>query len=503
MLTTAVFVTLLLVISAIFGVSAATATTIEISDASASPGATATTTIVAKDVENLGNFGITVTFDPDVVNVMDVAGGPGVGSFYWERPTNDSVRLYTINIPPAIPSLTGDIPLATLTLEAVGTEGDTSPLNLEIGKFVDNESNPISATPVNGTFEIPAPPPVQVKINDASAIPGATTTTAVTAYDVENLGNFGITVTFDHNVVNVTDVAGGPGVGSFYWERPTNDSVRLYTINIPPAIPSLTGDIPLATLTLHAVGNAGDTSPLNPEIGKFVDNESNPITATPVSGTFTILTPPTLTSITVSPLTKTLYIGDTQLFTATAKDQNGNPMAGIIIAWTSSDTSVGTVSHTSATTDSNGKATTTFTAKAVGTTTITATNGTVSGTAEVTVRLAPTPTPTVYRRGGGGKALDSDDDGWSDSYEIRMGTDPNDPNSYPGAPVTTPTPAPMVTPTPSPTPVVTPTLPSVITPTPSPTPTATPTPTPPGFGAVFAIAGLLAVAYLVLRRKRE
>jgi len=36
---------------------------------------------------------------------------------------------------------------------------------------------------------------------------------------------------------------------------------------------------------------------------------------------------------------------------------------------------------------------------------------------------------------------------------------------------------------------------------PLPTPQPTPTPKPPGFEAVFAIAGLLAVAYLVLRRK--
>ena len=38
-------------------------------------------------------------------------------------------------------------------------------------------------------------------------------------------------------------------------------------------------------------------------------------------------------------------------------------------------------------------------------------------------------------------------------------------------------------------------------PTPAPTPTAEPTPEPPGFEAIFAIAGLLAVAYLVHRRK--
>jgi NitT/TauT family transport system substrate-binding protein len=57
----------------------------------------------------------------------------------------------------------------------------------------------------------------------------------------------------------------------------------------------------------------------------------------------------------------------------------------------------------------------------------------------------------------------------------------------------TPTPTPEVTPTitPSPTPVITPT----------PTPTPSPAPPTPGFTAVFAIAALLAVTYLVLRRR--
>ena len=56
------------------------------------------------------------------------------------------------------------------------------------------------------------------------------------------------------------------------------------------------------------------------------------------------------------------------------------------------------------------------------------------------------------------------------------------------------TPTPAATPKPTATSVATP----VVTATPVP---ATPTPKPPGFEAVFAIASLLAVAYLVLRRK--
>lgn len=65
------------------------------------------------------------------------------------------------------------------------------------------------------------------------------------------------------------------------------------------------------------------------------------------------------------------------------------------------------------------------------------------------------------------------------------------------------TPSPTVTPTPT----ATATVLATVAPSPAATPTATPTPTPksriPGFEATFAIAGLLAVAYLVLRRKKD
>jgi len=75
-------------------------------------------------------------------------------------------------------------------------------------------------------------------------------------------------------------------------------------------------------------------------------------------------------------------------------------------------------------------------------------------------------------------------------------------------------PGPVLTPTSTPSPTLpTPTSPTspTVAPTTAPptvapptaTPTATPTPEEPGFEAVFAIAGLLAVAYLVLRRKKR
>ena len=64
------------------------------------------------------------------------------------------------------------------------------------------------------------------------------------------------------------------------------------------------------------------------------------------------------------------------------------------------------------------------------------------------------------------------------------------------APEPTPTPEPTAEPTAAPTAIPT----AVPTAEPTATPTATPTP---GFEAVFAIAGMLAIAYLVLRKRRE
>ena len=103
---------------------------------------------------------------------------------------------------------------------------------------------------------------------------------------------------------------------------------------------------------------------------------------------YSTMEPPELHSIEVSPADVTLDIGGEQRFAGVAYDQYGSEMSDTVFTWTSSDETVGAIDCTGF-----------FTAIAAGETTITAENGAVTRTAVVTVTSpvstsTPTPTPT-------------------------------------------------------------------------------------------------------------
>jgi uncharacterized protein YjdB len=88
---------------------------------------------------------------------------------------------------------------------------------------------------------------------------------------------------------------------------------------------------------------------------------------------------PTVASVTVSPSGATLTApSGTQQMSATARDSNGNTMSGVSFTWTSSNSTVASVS-------SGGL----VTGKSAGTATITATASGVSNTASITVQAQP------------------------------------------------------------------------------------------------------------------
>ncbi|MFN2498550.1 MAG: lamin tail domain-containing protein, partial [Pyrinomonadaceae bacterium] len=83
---------------------------------------------------------------------------------------------------------------------------------------------------------------------------------------------------------------------------------------------------------------------------------------------------PVLTSVTISPLTATIGVGETQQYTAQAKDQFGQDMGGVTIIFASNNTTVATVDSVSAT-STTGSATATVTGRTSGSAQITATAG--------------------------------------------------------------------------------------------------------------------------------
>ncbi|MGH9917632.1 MAG: Ig-like domain-containing protein, partial [Nitrososphaerales archaeon] len=96
--------------------------------------------------------------------------------------------------------------------------------------------------------------------------------------------------------------------------------------------------------------------------------------------------PPTLVSIAVTPASQTLYVGQTQQYAATGTYSDGSMLnLTAQVTWSSSATGVATIA-------SGGLAS----AVAPGSTTITATDGTVSGSAALTVETPPyVPPPTL------------------------------------------------------------------------------------------------------------
>ena len=117
-----------------------------------------------------------------------------------------------------------------------------------------------------------------------------------------------------------------------------------------------------------------------------------------VKGTanLTVTAVPQLTTITVSPTSASVQTGGKQQFTATGKDQFGQPMSPQPVTWS--------VAPGDSTIDSSGLVTAGAT---TGTFTVTATNGSVKGTANLTVTSMPvdfslgvSPTAQSVRRGG-------------------------------------------------------------------------------------------------------
>ena len=313
--------------------------------------------------------------------------------------------------------------------------------------------------------------------------------------------------------VTEADNAGGtPGLGtSWLWSgAQTTDKTVVYDVTVPDDAAG--GDYPVTGTVLATA--AGET------IGPFTITGDESVTVS--TGPSPTPTQPT-TIVEISPSTQTADLEETFTVNITVDpdtaiggaqadlsfdsslvrvnsvstggmfpsfmvigpiDNAGGTVTGIIGYFTGGTTTTtpGTLATINLTANSTNTGTATlglFNVKVVDRSGSKMPSSEINGTATV----GSTPSSTLAPGGGNGGAT----------------TTPT-PTHTPGE---TPTPPAEVTPTPTPFVEETPSPSLTLTPTPAPTVSPTPTPKEPGFEAVFAIAGLLAVAYLVLRRKRK
>jgi len=205
--------------------------------------------------------------------------------------------------------------------------------------------------------------------------------------------------------------------------------------------------------------------------------------------------PPPSIRINLTADTYIIHISDVTVIRAIVTDLSGNPKPNETVNFT---TTLGKITPVSNKTDTNGVAVAHFQGTSEGVANITAVIGNIqSNIIKIKIMRDSTttpssPTPTASGASGGGGVIT-----------------PTPTATATVTPEETPTPSPEVTATPSATPALTPTPSPSLAGTPTPTATASPVLSPtsepliPGFEGIFAIAGLLAVAYLVLRRGRK
>ncbi|CAD6490371.1 MAG: hypothetical protein KFBDDELM_00255 [Candidatus Argoarchaeum ethanivorans] len=136
----------------VLSVPALASVNVQIADANAQSGSTATTQITISSMINFGAATVTLSYDPTVVQINSVTAGD-VGT----STANINNTAGTATIAAYVSTTTGpDSPItfANLELLAVGSNGETCPLTLTVTTLADADGNSIDATPMSGVFVV-------------------------------------------------------------------------------------------------------------------------------------------------------------------------------------------------------------------------------------------------------------------------------------------------------------------------------------------------------------
>jgi hypothetical protein len=123
---------------------------VSIASQTVSPGSNVIVPIMANNITNVAAFSISLTYNPAVVVVDSIGAGALGGVFATINNATGVTQMSGLSVTPQ----SGNVVLANVVLKAVGTAGQTSPLNLTVTTLSDNNGNPIPATVSSGMFNI-------------------------------------------------------------------------------------------------------------------------------------------------------------------------------------------------------------------------------------------------------------------------------------------------------------------------------------------------------------
>ena len=140
--------------------------------------------------------------------------------------------------------------------------------------------------------------------NITAASHGNSVTVPIILHDATGVACTGVKLTYDASVVAVTGATQGDFT-TFFGFDDEHAADGWVTINTYISGTQLTGDVKVADVTLVAVGEAGDTSPLDMEILSMADQNGYSVSGTVSNGSFTVVvdnSPPVVTDPSASQL---------------------------------------------------------------------------------------------------------------------------------------------------------------------------------------------------------
>ena len=238
------------------------------------------------------------TIDPLVTNLRNDQPAQNTVTLRWDCSAPD-MNHYTIHKDGALLDTTGNkyysatnlLPDTTYTFEVSATNkggitGDSVSITVRTAAEESFGSNTLYIA------------------DDVTVSRGSYVTVPIMIYDATGIACDGVNLTYDASVVNVVGVTQGDFTTYFGFDD-GSAADGWVTVNTYVSGTSLTGDAKIADVTLKAVGDAGDTSPLDMEIMAMTDQNGHPVSGTVSNGLFTVVSdtsPPVVTHSSASQL---------------------------------------------------------------------------------------------------------------------------------------------------------------------------------------------------------